>query len=112
MSVHVRDFLKARRDRALGTILGWSEQNLYKAVCPKCGTPRMPSAVQERFRQKVFDAMNAYHDTILDLLKSEDGIRNDRVIDLLEQLHGQLEQSELRTRVHSQPSEADDLVQA
>jgi hypothetical protein len=34
----------------------------------------------------VLDAMNGYHDSVLDLVKAEDGIRNDAVIDLLERI--------------------------
>jgi len=92
MSVPVRDFLKARRDRALGTILGWSEQNLYKG---------MTQPQREAFREKVFEALNTYHDTVLDLVKAEDGIRNDAVVAALEKLELAVRDGRVPTRVQS-----------
>ena len=92
MSVPVRDFLKARRDRALGTILGWSENNLYEG---------MTKQQQGDFRAKVFEALNTYHDTVLDLLKAEDGIRNDAVVTALENLQRAVDAQKVPTRVQS-----------
>lgn len=92
MGVPVRDFLKHRRDRALGSILGWSEDNIFKDL----------SAQQrEGLRRKVLEALNSYHDSVLDLVKAEDGVRNERVVELLEALNSQLEGRQVRTRVHS-----------
>lgn len=77
MGVPVRDFLKRRRDRAVGSILGYAEREVFQSL----------SAEQRAgLRQVVLDAMNGYHDSVLDLVKAEDGVRNDRVIELLEQL--------------------------
>lgn len=79
MGVPVRDFLKARRDRALGTILGYAEQNIWA---------KLEAADRTQLRTVVIDALNSYHDSVLDLVKSEDsGNRNDEVIALLERLH-------------------------
>ena len=32
------------------------------------------------------DATNSYHDVVLDLMKSEDGIRNEYIVELLERV--------------------------
>lgn len=79
MSVPVRDFLKRRRDRAVGSILGYAERELFKDLTP---------AQREGLRRVVLDATNGYHDSVLDLVKAEDGnaVRNDKVIELLERL--------------------------
>jgi hypothetical protein len=34
MGVPVRDFLKRRRDRAVGSILGYAERELFKSLTP------------------------------------------------------------------------------
>ena len=77
MSVPVRDFLKRRRDRAVGSVLGYAERELFKSLTPE---------QRQTFRSVVLDAMNGYHDSVLDLVKAEDGVRNDAVIDLLEKI--------------------------
>lgn len=77
MSVPVRDFLKRRRDRAVGSILGYAERELFESLTRE---------QRLTFRSVVLDAMNGYHDSVLDLVKAEDGIRNDAVIDMLERL--------------------------
>lgn len=92
MSVPVQRYLKNRRDRALGTILGWSETNIFASLT---------QAQREAFRSKVLEALNSYHDSVLDLVKAEDGVRNDRAIELLEQLNGRVSDALLQTRVHS-----------
>lgn len=79
MAVQVRDFLKARRDRALGTILGYAEREVW---------PALPPEEQRAFRALVIDALNGYHDAVLDLVKSDTGeIRNEEVLELLEQIN-------------------------
>ncbi len=77
MSVQIRDFLKNRRDRALGTILGNAEKDVW---------PKLSPAEREAFRRIVVGAIDAYHDSVLDLVKAEDGIRNDEVIDALRRI--------------------------
>lgn len=77
MSVPVRDFLKNRRDRALGTILGHVEREIW---------PKLDKAERDAVRRVVLDALNGYHDSVLDLVKSEDGARNDEIIELLERM--------------------------
>lgn len=77
MSVPVRDFLKRRRDRAVGTILGYAESHVFG---------RLSREEQQELRRVVLDAMNSYHDTVLDLVKAEDGVRNDEVVATLERL--------------------------
>lgn len=77
MSVPVRDFLKRRRDRAVGSILGYAEREIFKDLTAE---------QREKLRQVVLDSLNGYHDSVLDLVKAEDGVRNDKVIELLENL--------------------------
>lgn len=74
MSVSVKDFLKARRDRALGSLMGHTERNLFD---------RMTEQERKEFRGVVLDALNSYHDAVLDLWKSDDTLRNDELIGIL-----------------------------
>lgn len=76
--VPVKDFLKARRDRALGSILGYMERSIYESLS---------LSDQRQVRKVVIDALNSYHDSVLDLLKSETGERNEEVLSLLSRLH-------------------------
>lgn len=89
MGVPIRDFLKRRRDRAVGSILGYAERELFKDLSLEQRT---------QLRQIVLDALNGYHDSVLDLLKAEDGVRNDRVIELLESLDRRI-RTDQRTKV-------------
>lgn len=79
MSVQVRGFLKARRDRALGSILGYMEEE-YRG--------RFSKEEWSDVRGTILDAINGYHDSVLDLMKSEDGttVRNEEVVALLERV--------------------------
>lgn len=74
MSVQIRDFLKARRDRALGSVMGHAERNLFD---------RLSDQERKEFRGVVLDALNSYHDSVLDLWKSDDSLRNDELIALM-----------------------------
>lgn len=74
MSVSIKDFLKARRDRALGSLMGHAERNFFD---------RLTDVERKEFRGVVLDALNAYHDSILDLWKSDDTMRNEEVIALM-----------------------------
>lgn len=80
MSVPVRDFLKKRRDRALGAILGTAERSTW--------WKQLTEGEREAHRRAVLDALNSYHDSVLDLVKAEDGsvARNDEVVALLERI--------------------------
>jgi hypothetical protein len=79
MGVPIRDYLKNRRDRALGAILGYSEREIYKVLTDE---------ERQHFRRVVLDALNGYHDSVLDLIKAEDAtmLRNDEVVALLERI--------------------------
>jgi len=77
MSIAVRDFLKARRDRALGSVLGFAEREVY---------PELPKDLQREFRAVVIDALNSYHDSVLDLVKSADGVTNEILVDILDKV--------------------------
>lgn len=78
MSIPVKNFLKARRDRALGSILGYAEREIF---------PRLTPAERTAFRNLVLDSLNSYHDSALDLFKSDTGtVRNEELIQLLERV--------------------------
>ena len=76
MSVPVREFLKNRRDRALGSVMGYLEREIYTGL---------DDAQRTLLRRAVIDAINSYHDSVLDLLKAEDNstVRNDEVLAML-----------------------------
>lgn len=79
MAVQVKDFLKARRDRALGTILGYAEREIW---------PNLSIEEQRAFRGLVIEALNGYHDAVLDLVKSDTGeVRNEEILSLLEDIN-------------------------
>jgi len=86
MSVPVRDFLKNRRDRALGAILGHSERSAWWS--------KLGKDERESMRRVVIDALNGYHDSVLDLVKAEDSnvTRNELVIELLERIDSKVTQ--------------------
>ena len=85
MSVPVRNFLKARRDRALGAIMGYAEREIF---------PKLTQAEQGAFRKVVLESLNSYHDSALDLFKSDVGtVRNDELISLLSRVEERLDQS-------------------
>lgn len=79
MSVPVRNFLKARRDRALGAIMGYSEREVFSKLTPH---------EQLAYRKVILEALNSYHDAALDLFKSDDGgtVRNEEIIDFLSRI--------------------------
>lgn len=80
MSVPIRGFLKARRDRAVGSILGYVEREL-----------RLPESERLKLRAVVLGAVDGYHDTVLDLMKSdEDVVHNDEIVSALERIESRL----------------------
>lgn len=83
MSVPVRNFLKARRDRALGAIMGYAEREVF---------PKLTPSEQQSYRKVVLEALNSYHDSALDLFKSDGGtVRNDELISLLARVEEKLD---------------------
>lgn len=88
MAVQVKNFLKARHDRAVGTILGYAEREVIFA----------DEDHWQDFRSIVLGAIDAYHDAVLDLVKSEGNgeMRNEEIVSLLEEIH-----SAVRTPVRS-----------
>lgn len=78
MSVPVRNFLKNRRDRALGSILGHSEHSDWYE--------KLTKEQQVSLRKVVIDALNSYHDSVLDLVKADDSVRNEEVVALLNRI--------------------------
>lgn len=85
VSLDVKKFLRNRRDRAVGSILGYAENEIK---------PKLTATQWESLRRVVLDATNSYHDTVLDLVKSEDVARNDHLIALLERVDRNLSRPE------------------
>jgi hypothetical protein len=82
MSIPVRNFLKARRDRALGSILGYAEREIF---------PKLNEQERLKFRQIVLDSLNSYHDATLDLFKSDtETLHNERLVELLDRVDQRL----------------------
>jgi hypothetical protein len=79
MSVPIRDFLKARRDRAVGSVMGYAEREIFHSLVP---------GQQVNFRRVIIEAINGYHDSVLDLMKAEDSttVRNEEVLTTLDRL--------------------------
>jgi hypothetical protein len=93
VGVPIKDFLKRRRDRAVGSILGYAEREIFKDLTPE---------QRAGLRSSVLDALNGYHDSVLDLVKAEDGVRNDYVVEVLEKVEAELRRS--RANGHKVPS--------
>ena len=80
-SVPIRRFLEARRGRALGAILGFAEGAAWNK--------ELTEDEWQALRGSVINALNGYHDSVLDLLKAETGVvRNELSIEVLERLDG------------------------
>lgn len=88
MSVPVRDYLRIRKDRALGSILGHAERSDWWKAMDRSG--------QEALRRKVMDALGEYHDSVLDLVKAEDQtvVRNEEVVTLLNRIDSHMRQGQ------------------
>lgn len=82
VSISAKRFLQNRRDRVVGSILGYAESELK---------PQLTPAQWESLRQTVISSVNSYHDTVLDLVKSDDATRNDHLISLLERVDAKLQ---------------------
>jgi len=77
----IKNLLTEQRKRLVGSIMSHAEANLY---------PQMTRPQQEAFREKVLSSVGAYHDTVLDILKSsvDDGtIVNEEALRLLALIH-------------------------
>jgi hypothetical protein len=83
MSVPVKEFLKNRRDRALGTVMGGLERDVWT---------RLDEEERTQVRRSVIDALNSYHDSVLDLLKAEDSntVRNEELLVVLDRIDRKL----------------------
>lgn len=77
MAVSIRDFLKHRKDRAVGTILGHLEASLWSRLGPD---------ERDQLRAVVLGAIGSYHDAVLDLMKADDTTRNDEIVTLLQRI--------------------------
>jgi hypothetical protein len=91
MSVPTQRYLKNRRDRALGTIMGAVERSDFWGD--------LTAEEQDSFRKSVIDALNSYHDSVLDLVKAEDSTRNEETVKLLERLERAISRVEARPGV-------------
>lgn len=95
MGVPVQDFLANRRNRCVGTILG----NMERA--PWWG--KLTSAEQDAQRQLVRDSIGSFFDSVLDLVRAEDGVmRNEEVVAVLERIEHEMQQTR-RGRIPASP---------
>lgn len=91
MGVAIQDFLANRRNRCVGSILGNAERDFFEKLTPQ---------QRDAFRQLVRDAVGSYHDSVLDLVRAEDGVmRNEEVLAMLTRIERQV-------RTHPAPAEA------
>lgn len=84
MSEFVRNLLTEQRRRLVGTLLGHIDRNI---------APRLTAAEQKELREHTMRAVNAYHDVVLDIVKSSvsDGtVLNERALQLLVEMHARV----------------------
>lgn len=80
----VRNLLTEQRRRLVGTLLGHIDRNI---------APRLTAAEQKELREHTMRAVNAYHDVVLDIVKSSvsDGtVLNERALQLLVEMHARV----------------------
>ena len=82
MDEFVGRFLAEQRNRAVGSIMGHIEREVY---------PLLPPEKRSALRAKVLSAVGVYHDASRDMLKasipSDTVIINTHALELIEQLH-------------------------
>lgn len=77
-------YLKNRRDRLVGSLLGQVEPVV---------TSKITDQEWAGLRAKIIDAVNSYHDSVLDLVKVDDDVvHNDALIEVLERVDSALKQ--------------------
>jgi hypothetical protein len=90
VSVPIREFVKARRDRMVGSILGYAEREIW---------PKLTADERRAFRKVVLQAADGYHDSVLDLVKAEDGVvRNEELLNVLNRQDAVLSRIEAKMR--------------
>lgn len=80
-SEFVRNLLIEQRKRVIGSIMSYSEANLF---------PSLSVTQQRAYRDKVLSSVGAYHDTCLDMLKAsiDDGsVVNAEALELLRDIN-------------------------
>ena len=77
MAISTQEYIKRRKDRAVASILGYSEREIYRFLS---------NDQKSEFRQTVLDSLGSFYDAILDFVRADDGIRNDAVFELLERI--------------------------
>ena len=78
----VRNLLAEQRKRLVGSIMRYAEEDFYAGLSRE---------QQVAFRDKVLTSVGAYHDTVLDILKSsvDDGtyMVNEEALRMIAQIH-------------------------
>ncbi len=83
-NVFLRNLLIESRKRVVGSLMSYMEQNIY-------GSLTKPE--QEELRTKVLNAVGAYHDTCLDMMKASvnDGsVSNELLLEAIYDLHDEV----------------------
>lgn len=86
-----RAFAGRQRERVIASVMGHAERSAW--------WDKMTPAERKAFRDKVLSSVGAYHDVVLDLLRSVDdqSIGNPEVVRLLDLVHAS--QKELTAKV-------------
>ena len=80
----LRKLLTSQRRRLVATVLGFAEREIY---------PDLTDEQQQAFRQKVLEAVQAYHDLMIDILgaaENDQQLINVEAIELLREIRERL----------------------
>jgi hypothetical protein len=83
-NLFLKNLLVESRKRVVGSLMSYMEQNVYSSL---------DKQQQEELRQKVLNAVGAYHDTCLDMLKASvnDGsVSNEFLLEAIYDLHDEV----------------------
>lgn len=81
----VRNLAVEQRKRLVGTLMEYAERNLYG---------HLNQAQQRAYREKVLQAVGAYHDMVLDVLKasvSDGSVTNQVALEMLAEINAKLD---------------------
>lgn len=88
----LRRLLGEQRKRLVASLLGYVEQSAWWAS--------LTAAEQRTLRDRVLVSIGVYHDFVLDVVKvgSEDSLRNEEALRLIQQVHASQSRLEQRMR--------------
>lgn len=77
------NLVAVRGNRCSATILSFLESNVYAEF-------GVSQSVQNRVRRAVLDAVNAYKDLAIDIVKADDAVMNDLYVETVGRIHDEL----------------------